>query len=218
MPRAKTTRKAATQHPARKKTIGKRTRRLRRTGQQSAVQAHAPVGSVERVLAFDSSSKACGWSIFDNGTLVAYGRYLQSGDGHGERLMRFREWALQMFAEWAPHIVIYEAPYQGRMRNTFGVLSKYVAIIEAAHFQHYGVEIQEGAAVPAHLIKKLIGAKKGKDHEANKKIVLLMVNQEFGLSLKFKANDTAKSVSQDDDADAIALNWAWHLKYRSEAA
>lgn len=217
MPRAKTTRKAKTRK-APSKTIGKRARRARRTGQQSSVQAHAPVGAVERVLAFDSSSKACGWSIFDNGTLVAFGRHLQSGDGHGERLMSFREWALRMFAEWEPHLVIYEAPYQGRMRNTFGVLSKYVAMIEAAHFQHYGEEIREGAAVPAHLVKKLIGAKKGKDHEANKKIVLLMVNQEFGLSLKFKANDTTKAVSQDDDADAIALNWAWHLKYRMEAA
>lgn len=195
---------------------GKRARRTHRTGQQSAVQAHAPVGEVERVLAFDSSSKACGWSVFDNGELVSYGRYLQSGTGHGERLMRFREWVLQMFAQWGPHFVVYEAPYQGRMRNTFGVLSKYVAMIEAAHFTHYQREIGEIGTMPAHLIKKLIGAKKGKNHEANKKIVVLLINQHFGLSLKFKANDLTKKISQDDDADAIALNWAWHLKYRAE--
>lgn len=197
------------------KRIGKRSKRTRRTGQQSVVQPHVPIGDVERVLGFDSSSKACGWSVFDNGQLVAYGRYLQSGTGHGERLMHFRYWILHMFTHWAPHRVIFEAPYQGRMRNTFGVLSKYVAMIEAAHFEHYGREIGETGTMPAHLIKKLIGAKKGKDHEANKKIVLLMINQQFGLSLKFKSNDVTKKVSQDDDADAIALNWAWHLKYRS---
>lgn len=125
--------------------------------------------------------------------------------------MRFRLWLLEMLKEWNPKILIYEAPYQGRMKNTFGILSRYVGIIEAAHFEHFSREFEKNEAVAAHLVKRAIGAKKGADHEANKKIVLLMVNQEFGLNLKFKANDTTKKVTQDDEADAIALNWAWHL-------
>jgi len=96
------------------------------------------------------------------------------------------------------------------MKNTFGVLSRYVGAIEAAHFEHYEREIEKSEAVPAHLVKKAIGAKKGQNHEANKKIVVLLINEVFGLSLKFKANDATKKVSQDDEADAIALNWAWH--------
>jgi hypothetical protein len=60
------------------------------------------------------------------------------------------------------------------------------------------------------MVKKAIAAKKGKDHESNKKIVVLLVNETFGLNLKFKANDTNQRVTQDDEADAIALNWAWH--------
>jgi Holliday junction resolvasome RuvABC endonuclease subunit len=115
-----------------------------------------------------------------------------------------------MFNEWGPHVVIYEAPYQGRMKNTFGILSRYVGVIEAAHYEHYEREVAKSEAVPAHLVKRAIGAKKGKDHESNKKIVLMLVNQTFGLSLKYKANDSTKKVSQDDEADAIALNWAWH--------
>lgn len=173
-----------------------------------------PSGAVERVLSLDSSSKACGWAVFDNGLLVAHGCYRQTGEGHGERLMRFYVWLLQMLEIWAPTLLIYEAPYQGRMKNTFGILSRYVGIIEAAHFEHYGREVEKQDAVPAHLVKKAIGAKKGHDHESNKKIVVLMVNQEFGLSLKFKANDQTKKISQDDEADAIALNWAWHALYR----
>lgn len=192
-------------------------KRSRRGGQVSTVKPHPPVGEVERVLAFDSSSRACGWSVFDEGQLVAYGHFRQIGPGHGERLMNFRAWLLHMFASWQPTRVIYEAPYQGRMRNTFGVLSKYVAMIEEAHYEHYQAEIDETGVVPAHVIKKVIGARKGKDHEANKKIVVLLVNETFGLSLQFKTNDLGKKVSQDDDADAIALNWAWHLKYRSDA-
>lgn len=124
--------------------------------------------------------------------------------------MRFRMWLLKMFEDWGPHLLIYEAPYQGRMKNTFGILSRYVGVIEATHFEHYEREIEKSEAVPAHMVKKAIGAKKGEDHESNKKIVLLLVNETFGLSLKFKANDTNKRVTQDDEADAIALNWAWY--------
>lgn len=128
--------------------------------------------------------------------------------------MRFRMWLLEMFETWGPHLLIYEAPYQGRMKNTFGILSRYVGVIEASHFEHYEREIEKSEAVPAHLVKKAIGARKGEDHESNKKIVVLLVNEHFGLGLKFKANDTNKRVTQDDEADAIALNWAWHRLHR----
>ncbi len=166
-----------------------------------------------RVLSLDSSSKACGWAVFDDGQLVEYGRYNQVGDSHEERLSRFHTWLLEMFAQWKPTRVIYELPYQGRMKNTFGVLSKYIGVIEAAYWTHFQAPVPPEDAFAARLVKKTIGAQKGKDHEANKRIVLLLVNQKFSLSLKFKANDTKKKVSQDDEADAIALNWAWHLLY-----
>lgn len=189
-------------------------RRRRRSGQKSTVAPHPPVGKVERVLALDSSSRACGWSVFDDGQLVSYGHYVQQGEGHGEKLMNFQQWLLQVFVYWEPHQVIYEAPYQGRASNAYGVLSKYAGAIEAMHYEWAGREIDETGAMPAHVVKKLIGAKKGENHEANKLIVLLMVNEAFGLSLKYKSNDLKKRVSQDDDADAIALNWAWHIKFR----
>lgn len=167
------------------------------------------------MLALDSSSRACGWAIFDNGELVTYGHYTQRGDGHGERLANFATWLQQMFEEWKPSRTIYEAPYQGRMRNTYGILSRYVGVIEAVHYACFGREFEKEEAVPAHLVKKAIGAQKGRDHEQNKKIVLLLVNKRFGLNLRFKGNDINKKVTQDDDADAIALNWAWHRLYRT---
>jgi Holliday junction resolvasome RuvABC endonuclease subunit len=210
VPRAKLgrSRKQRTPRPTKHRTRGPARRKA---------QPVAPVGGVTRVLALDSSSRACGWSIFDNGALLVHGCYRQTGTGHGERLMNFRAWLLGMLQEWAPHVVIYEAPYQGRMKNTYGILSRYVGIIESAHFEHYGREFDKDEAVAAHLVKRAIGAKKGTDHEANKKIVLLMVNQQFGLNLKFKANDTTKKITQDDEADAIALNWAWHLMRERQA-
>lgn len=168
------------------------------------------------MLALDTSSRCVGWSVFDDGQLAAHGRYVQQGKGHGQRLATFRGWALGMLQEFQPTQLIYEAPYSGRMRNTFGVLSKYAGIVECAHFEHYARDISPANAVAAHLVKKAIGATKGRSHEENKKIVVLLVNQVFGLSLKFKSNDVSKKTSQDDEADAIALNWAWHVLYRSD--
>lgn len=189
--------------------------RRRRRARKHTPVPFEPVGDVERVLALDSSSRACGWAVFDNGELVEYGHYRQQGEGHGERLTNYASWLAQMFQDWQPTRVIYEAPYQGRMRNTYGILSRYVGVIEAVHFAWSGREFEKEEAVPAHLVKKAIGAQKGKDHEQNKKIVLLLVNKRFGLNLRFKGNDISKKVTQDDDADAIALNWAWHRLYRS---
>lgn len=174
----------------------------------------AKLTGVERVLALDPSSRCCGWSLFDSGELASFGRFVQKGEGHGERLMNFRTWLLEIFETTKPDILVYEAPYSGRMRNTFGVLSKYAGQIEAVCFEWTGQEIPKENAFPARMVKKLLGVKKGADHEANKKNVLLLVNRLYGLGLKFKSNDLRKAVSQDDEADAIALNHAWHERYR----
>lgn len=155
--------------------------------------------------------------MFDDGQLIQHGRFIQQGKGHGQKLATFRQWVLQMLTEFAPEQLIYEAPYSGRMRNTFGILSRYAGIVECCQYEHFGCELPPPNAVAAHMVKKAIGAKKGKSHEDNKKIVTLLVNQVFGLSLKYKEHDTTKKISQDDEADAIALNWAWHVLYRGEA-
>jgi Holliday junction resolvasome RuvABC endonuclease subunit len=170
----------------------------------------------ESILALDVSSKCVGWSIFINGHLIEHGRYVQVGESHGERLARFRLWILAILTEWSPTYLVYEAPYQGRMRNTYGILSRYAGVVELCNYDHYGQPMPPANAVPAHMVKKAIGAKKGKDHEENKRIVLRMINDTFGLALKFTENDTTKKTSQDDEADAIALNWAWHILYRGE--
>jgi Holliday junction resolvasome RuvABC endonuclease subunit len=195
-----------------------KTPKKRRKRATKAVPALAPAPPLdERVLSLDSSSKACGWALFESGQLLAYGCYRQEGVGHGERLANFHSWLHELLHEWQPHTMIYEAPYHGRSKWTFGVLVRYVAIIEAVHFQVYQQEMASHQVVAAHAVKKAIGAPKG-DHETNKKNVLLMINEHFGLNLKYKANDKDKKVSQDDEADAIALNWAWHLLNRKEEA
>lgn len=175
---------------------------------------HTPGEGVERVLGLDFSSVCCGWSIFDNGQLLTYGKFHQQGEGHGERMWNFHKWLLVMLEVWAPHQLVYEAPYAGPRRHAFAVLARYAGTVQLTHYAWCGQELPEANAVAANMVKKLIGAKKGKNHEANKKIVLLMINQRYGLSLKFKSKDPKKTISQDDEADAIAVCWAWHERNR----
>lgn len=193
----------------------RRPRRPNRTAPKAALPA---VGSTERVLGLDISSRCVGWALFVGGVLAAHGRYRHRGTGHGERLAHFGPWLTTLLSELEPTQVAYEAPYSGRMRHTFGVLSKYVGVVESVHFSVYGAEIPPENAVAAHAVKRAIGARKGRDHEENKRIVLLLVNQVFGLALKYKDHDDTKRVSEDDEADAIAVAWAWHLLCRTAPA
>jgi hypothetical protein len=197
------------------KEKGKKARKAARRSASAKLECALPRIENERTLALDSSSVACGWSVFEGGALVAHGRYCQAGKGHGERLANFRVWLLDLMDEWKPDVVMYEAPYRGRSKNTFGVLVRYVAVIEAAHFEHYEREIGKTEAVAAHTVKRAIGAPRGASHDENKRIVMKLVNSRYRLRLRYSAKDSKKKkVSQDDNADAIALNWAWHELYR----
>jgi hypothetical protein len=182
-----------------------------------------PAFENERVLALDTSSSCIGWSLFEHGQLIDYGKWVVLGKGHGEKRLRFREWLHDKLVETSPHHLILEKPFAGRFPGAFAVLIRYVGVVEEVHVEHFGDEIPPANEVEAHLIKKTIGAAKGRGknhdavHDSNKVIVLALVNERFRLSLKWKQDDRKKTTTEDDIADAIALNWAWHLLYRSPA-
>jgi Holliday junction resolvasome RuvABC endonuclease subunit len=152
--------------------------------------------------------------VFENGTLRHHGRYRQVDGGHGERLATFREWLRSRIHEYKPTHVVYEKPFAGRRRNAFGVLTMYVAAVLLAHWEMFAIEMPEAHAVPAREVKRRNKMRKGQDHEANKKIAVLLANRLYGLRLKFKPNDKTKKVSQDDEADAILLGRAWLITER----
>lgn len=168
-----------------------------------------PLAGDEVLLALDISSRAVGWAVFRNGELSHYDKWvLPHLKGHGCRLCVFREDLLRAFAEYNPTAVYWEAPYQGRARHAFAVLSAYVGMLKATYYEWAGTDIDEEHGIPAHLVKRRIGARRGRSHEENKRIVVTLVNEQFGLSLRYKADDARKTISDDDVADAIAVGWA----------
>lgn len=168
-----------------------------------------------RVLAFDISSVAAGWSVFEAGNLVDYGVHYQVGVDHGERLMTFGRFLAQKIKDVQPTHVAFEEPYQGRQKNAFGVLQFYIAILHAAHFAHFGYEIPDANRITAREVKRLNNFPSGLTHAENKAMAVERVNLRYGLNL-FYAGEYRKHDSDDDIADAILVNAAWHRREHPE--
>src|SRR6476620_1068905 len=126
-------------------------RRGRRRTKSFQRPDHDAVAEVDgfRVLALDSSSVAVGWSLTLNGRLHSCGTYRQEGTDHGERLMNFQRWLFAFVQEQGPTHVIYEVPYPGRQKLTFGVLQLYISVILGVHFECFGYEVPEHGRVTA---------------------------------------------------------------------
>lgn len=170
---------------------------------------------VERVLALDLSSVCVGWSIFDEGGPSGHGKYQQKGKGHGEKLTKFSAWLQKMLDEARPDIVVVEKPYPSRNRNAYRALTLYIGKVIELHWQYFGEELSDESQVSSHTVKAALRFPKGQNHEDNKRIAVGCINDLYDLTLRYKKNDRAKDISDDDVADAIALNRAWHLKYRA---
>lgn len=169
-----------------------------------------------RMLALDVSSVAVGWAVFDGQELGEYGKYRQEGKEHGEHLMHFGAWLLEVLAAYKPDYMVVEMPYAGRRRYTYGVLMMYFGAVIRAHFEHFGFEMPTEDRVAAHAVKRLLEMPKGSDHENRKRMMVNEINWLYGLNLKFKAKDKTKKVSDDDIADAIAVGRARLIRQGKE--
>jgi hypothetical protein len=168
-----------------------------------------------RVLALDVSSRAAGWALFEAGDLQEYGVYYQEGDDHGERLGNFRTFLTGLLVSVSPTHVCYEEPYQGRHRSAYGVLQLYVSVILSTHFSHFGYEVPALNRVTAREVKRLNDMPSGLTHEKNKAAAVVRVNDWYGLQLRY-AGESRKRDSDDDIADAILVNRAWHRREHPE--
>jgi Holliday junction resolvasome RuvABC endonuclease subunit len=157
-----------------------------------------------------------GWSLFDNGRPTAHGKYVQEGEGHGEKLTNFSEWLAETIFEVAADYVVIEKPFPGRNRNAYRVLTMYIGRVLETFWRMIGAELPEENFVAPQTIKAQLELPKGQDHDDNKRIAVEEINRIYDLTLRYKKNDAKKAVSDDDVADAIALNRAWHLKFRPE--
>jgi Holliday junction resolvasome RuvABC endonuclease subunit len=178
-------------------------------------------GDASRLLAFDVSSVCVGWTLFVNGKLAQSGKYLQRGEGHGERLITYAAWLRRLFDDLAPSAVAVEAPYQGRNPVSFAVLTLYRAALLMVHFNYFHRELPDNGQVPAYMVKRVLGVERAKStnrekrHEENKRIVVDEINRLYDTNFRFVAEDKKKTKTEDDIADAVAVAHVWLALHES---
>lgn len=146
------------------------------------------------------------------------------GKSHDERLANYADFMTGLFKEYEPTEVAFEAPFQGRHRNAFAVLSMYKAVIHMVHWRVLGRALPEANQLPAHLIKKVLGVphiKAGNTeerHAANKRAVVKLINSLYGTAFLYVDSDEkGKQKSEDDIADAVAVGHVWYHLHTSNA-
>lgn len=165
-----------------------------------------------RVLALDVSSKCVGYAVFDGTDLVEHGRYRTEGVSHDERLLRFQFWLMELFVATSPDELVVERAFAGRQRNAYGVLMLYHGCLLASWFAYHGAPLPDEQRVQAKAVKRLLGLKQLPSHDARKRQMVLEMNKQYKLRLKWKSHDPLKKVSDDDEADAIAVGRAWLIQ------
>lgn len=162
-----------------------------------------------RVLALDVSSVCVGWALFKDGLPEVFGKYHQVGESHDERLVHFHGWLGAVLQQLQPDEMVLEEPYFSRQPKTFAVLTMYATVVLMCHVEYFGEAMPGQNRIQPAQVKRELKAKYGTDHTNRKRLMVLMMNQIYGLELRFKHPDKFKRVSDDDIADALALGRAW---------
>ena len=165
----------------------------------------------ERVLALDVSSTCTGWVVFRGKKHHSYGKFSPKGKSHGEKLTAFRTWLLQLIRKHAPDHVVVEAPWPGRNRNAYKVLTMYAGVVEQVHWEVLGEPLPDEHKFPPNHIKKIMAVSKGKTYEDRKRKMVRKMNELHGLNLKFSKK---KASTEDDIADAFAVATTYLILYR----
>lgn len=128
-------------------------------------------------------------------TTLGYGMYRELHGGRQARLEQLADRILELFFGLCPHVVVIEAPFQGRFAQSFAALTECVTMVRYA-LMHYDNQIPLTQIDPI-TVKKVAGVVlKGKDRK--------------------KASD--KGVVRDALASRLDLRWSVPLDSLDEHA
>lgn len=72
-----------------------------------------------KILAFDQSSRTSGWSVFEDGKLIEYGKFTFSDEDFGKRLEKIRNKVSDMIDKYQPDEVVFEDIQLQAQGNTY---------------------------------------------------------------------------------------------------
>ena len=176
---------------------------------------------METSLSFDVSGSCTGWCVGNGNTLEDWGKFISKlNRPRSQRLYDFYTWARDLIHEIQPDIILIEKPYLGRNSNVLVSLSKFISALEIAAYSAHEIVIEDEWLIDSKLVKKTLGLRKpkgstAKKYQANKKQMVLKINNLYGLRLKYNAKK-GKTYNDDDIADAIGVFTTWCLLHEDD--
>lgn len=145
-----------------------------------------------KILAFDQASRTSGYSVFDNGKLISYGKFTYDDSDFGVRLYKIREKVKSLIEEHCPDEVIFEdIQLQANVGNNVDTFKK-LAEVFGVIYELVTEKNIPNQAVLASVWKSTLGVK-GRDRAAQKANAQKYVLQEFGVK------------ATQDECDAICI-------------
>lgn len=144
-----------------------------------------------RILALDQASITSGWSVFDDGKLVKYGKWSSNGKHSVERISQTKYWVSSMIERWKPDLVVLEDIQLQNFNGQDGVLTfKKLAALQGV-LKNYCFEIGLTYKVVPSSTWRHTYEIKGKTRTDKKKNAQIKVKQLYDISVD---NDTAEAI------------------------
>lgn len=153
-----------------------------------------------RILAFDQASITSGWAVFDNESLVSYGKWTSEGFHSTERIGQTKYWVASMVNKWKPDQLVFE----DIQLQKFGDGNEAVVVFKKlAHLQGVLKNFAFENGIPYRVVSpatwRNFSEIKGKSRSDKKKNAQLKIKELYDVSVT------------QDMADAILIGtWAAH--------
>lgn len=158
------------------------------------------------VCGIDASTSCTGWSIFDNGRLMAYGAIKPKGDDWRDRVMVLTMDISHIFKQYRPEMLyIEDIP----MKKGSLTIEKLGAVQGAILALCAAYKIKPCFLLPSKWrgdLNLFDGTKAGLQRDVLKKKAIEMANKEFSLDLAWVAPSSKKN--DDDIAESILIAYS----------
>ena len=155
-----------------------------------------------RILALDQASRTSGWSVFEDGKLLDYGKFTAEQTDIGDRLYYIRKQVIGLIDKYDIEEVIFEdIQLQGNVANnvaTFKALAEVFGVL----YELFTEIKMPRTAVLSTVWKSALGIK-GRDRTAQKKAAQVWVEHTYGVR------------PTQDECDAICIG-AYYNKNKIE--
>lgn len=158
------------------------------------------------IMGIDASTTCTGWSIFNDGQLVAHGAIHTKGDDWRTKIMQETMELAAIMRQYRP-IVLYAEnvplkdgkPTLVKLGAVHGML---LSLCAAFHIDPHFLLPNEWR----HPLGLYDGTRKGLERDVLKKKAIEMVNDVFGLTLRWVAPKSKRN--EDDEAEAILVAYS----------